>query len=317
MKKSLLILSLVFAFSQVISQTAEIYFINNSTATTAANLDVEVVNKSTTAVYATYSSIATNKSTGIVSVPAGVIVTINFKVAGSSTIFYTLDNQVFDTNDFDIMMLYGSSTSKRFSTFTGHKSSSSSSKIKFDFAHATSTLQEIDLTVRETNVVLADNFTYGDKTFTFDDEFTAATSTLDMTPFNSSVGLYAYTLPGSTLGGEYIVLYTSGTDMYMAQMNGTVTKLTKTTATTGSNAVGSVENDAISLYPNPSSSAINFSGVEGLQLSATIYDLNGRAVISSTDVVQGVDVSALENGIYVVRLVDGKGNSFVQNFVKN
>ena len=71
--------------------------------------------------------------------------------------------------------------------------------------------------------------------------------------------------------------------------------------------------DIISIYPNPTSNRINFKGITE-KTNVSVYDILGKKIISqSINVNQALDVSKLQNGIYILRL-DDLNSSF--KFVK-
>lgn len=63
---------------------------------------------------------------------------------------------------------------------------------------------------------------------------------------------------------------------------------------------------SVNVYPNPTTDRINFSGKLDDIVRADIYDVSGRLIISerSTDKInQGIEMTGLNNGIYLVNLV--------------
>ncbi|PWK19761.1 T9SS type A sorting domain-containing protein [Xanthomarina spongicola] len=69
----------------------------------------------------------------------------------------------------------------------------------------------------------------------------------------------------------------------------------------------------VSIYPNPTSNRINFKGITE-KTNVSVYDILGKKIISqSINVNQALDVSKLQNGIYILRL-DDLNSSF--KFVK-
>ena len=75
----------------------------------------------------------------------------------------------------------------------------------------------------------------------------------------------------------------------------------------GETNVGTIENDKISIYPNPASSLIN---IEGENLSyISIYDITGRCVIQEEIVSDKYVISTqgLTAGTYIAKIVDDKG----------
>ncbi|MGC3979401.1 MAG: T9SS type A sorting domain-containing protein [Paludibacteraceae bacterium] len=70
----------------------------------------------------------------------------------------------------------------------------------------------------------------------------------------------------------------------------------------------------ISLYPNPASDCVFIRSDVGVQRVA-IYDLTGSLVLTLNSVTQGVDISQLPRGIYIVQLNTEKG-IYLQKIMK-
>ncbi len=86
----------------------------------------------------------------------------------------------------------------------------------------------------------------------------------------------------------------------------------------GENALGTSDFaiNGISLYPNPTTTFINFSlsGIEGTP--ARVIDINGRTVLNTTiSTNNNINVEALTTGVYFVQLqIENKNVSY--KFVK-
>ena len=310
MKKNLLLFICLCFSASFSANAAEILFINNNSA--ATSLDLEVVDKSSGNVVASATNINYLKATTKLTVPANAILTLNFYNAGTTTKFYNNDNVVYNDNEFRILMLYGSSSSIRYTSFTGSSGASSGSMLKYDFRHTTSDLEEIDLLVRNNSHVMANNFQYTDGTFTFDNQISAVDYVLDMTPSgNNNTGLFAWELDGASLGGEYIVLFTAGTaqnlGMYMVQMDGTVTLLTPVTSVVGIDDLAVNAELNIDIYPNPATDVLTVrSSLTDENTSIQIYSYAGKLVLSdfiSTE-NQLFDLSSLAKGTYIVKAIN-------------
>lgn len=72
-----------------------------------------------------------------------------------------------------------------------------------------------------------------------------------------------------------------------------------------------VGHSAVSLFPNPAANTVTLAGAAGSQVQ--LFDLSGRRIsfIESAAENQQLDVSALAEGLYLVRISDGR-NSVVQ-----
>lgn len=74
--------------------------------------------------------------------------------------------------------------------------------------------------------------------------------------------------------------------------------------------LGIADADAASvlMFPNPASASVTLTGVENAQVQ--LFDLTGRRVlfIEKATEGQGIDVSSLEEGLYIVRITDGRNS---------
>ncbi len=75
-----------------------------------------------------------------------------------------------------------------------------------------------------------------------------------------------------------------------------------------------VRNAVLQVFPNPANNRVYFEGATVKQ--AKIFTLSGQMMISTLDVNDGVDVSQLESGLYLIQLEDAKGQVFNQKMVK-
>ncbi|WP_055446591.1 LamG-like jellyroll fold domain-containing protein [Lacinutrix mariniflava] len=60
----------------------------------------------------------------------------------------------------------------------------------------------------------------------------------------------------------------------------------------------------ISIYPNPTSRLLNISNIDGIELQLSIYDINGRLLLSKTcnQDVNTIDISSFSNGMYLLKM---------------
>jgi hypothetical protein len=68
--------------------------------------------------------------------------------------------------------------------------------------------------------------------------------------------------------------------------------------------VGTVKNDALSIYPNPASDKI-FINTTG-QINNTVFAADGRKLIETDK--KEIDIKSLPAGIYIIKIADSKGN---------
>lgn len=78
-------------------------------------------------------------------------------------------------------------------------------------------------------------------------------------------------------------------------------------------AVNSESLNEISLYPNPANSHIAIKGLNDLNAQIEIFDLNGHKIMSKQNLnVSDIDISALSNGLYLVRIKSDKQNKTIK-----
>ncbi len=70
------------------------------------------------------------------------------------------------------------------------------------------------------------------------------------------------------------------------------------------------------IYPNPTKDELNISSIDSLQDAIyTIFDINGRRIMNSRLSQNTIDVSALNTGNYILRIVSGNSIKS-QKFIK-
>ena len=80
-------------------------------------------------------------------------------------------------------------------------------------------------------------------------------------------------------------------------------------------SVDEVSQPQISMYPNPTSNILNFNGPFTSDLNVSVYDVLGKRVLNHTvKLGQGLDVSKLNNGMYIIKFNDF---NTTYKFVKN
>lgn len=84
--------------------------------------------------------------------------------------------------------------------------------------------------------------------------------------------------------------------------------------TVGTNSITEESSNTIQVYPNPTTSSLNFKGIEHGQIE--IMATNGQIVYSAEILTSNsIDVSHLHNGIYIVRITNENG-LFQTRFIK-
>ena len=96
---------------------------------------------------------------------------------------------------------------------------------------------------------------------------------------------------------------------------------TATFAANGTQGIEDVEGAAISLYPNPASSTVTLSGIEGAA-KVTVVDMNGREVYKTQTLGNSatqsltIDVSGMAQGAYFVRITGERVNAIRKLIVR-
>lgn len=83
--------------------------------------------------------------------------------------------------------------------------------------------------------------------------------------------------------------------------------------------VTKINSESFKIYPNPVTNVLNINFVDHLSeiVSAEIYDLQGRKVLSSNATNNSINVEKLSTQTYVLILETSDGNRHSQKFVKN
>ena len=66
------------------------------------------------------------------------------------------------------------------------------------------------------------------------------------------------------------------------------------------------------IYPNPTDGIINIKMADFKE--ATVYNLSGKRIMRSTD--NRIDVSALSEGVYIIKLENRSGDRFSTRLIK-
>jgi len=84
-------------------------------------------------------------------------------------------------------------------------------------------------------------------------------------------------------------------------------------------AINSFNNSVFSIYPNPVKNIINIQlkeNVTAVLKSALVFDLNGKVVLSTSDLNQPIRVENLATGTYILSLSDVENRNYIQKFIK-
>lgn len=69
-------------------------------------------------------------------------------------------------------------------------------------------------------------------------------------------------------------------------------------------SVNDVAKSYITVYPNPSNDVIYFNNVQSNNPQVNVYDAKGTSVLNSKDIKNGLNLSTLSSGVYVIYLMD-------------
>lgn len=84
-------------------------------------------------------------------------------------------------------------------------------------------------------------------------------------------------------------------------------------------ALNSFNNGVFSVYPNPAKNVVNIQLKENLGItlkSASVYDLSGKVVLTTTDLSQPINVEKLATGTYILSISDSNNKNYGQKFLK-
>ena len=73
----------------------------------------------------------------------------------------------------------------------------------------------------------------------------------------------------------------------------------------------------IQVYPNPTSSTLQFEGIDSAEYSLTIYNKNGFKILEEDSIDQKITIKEQPNGIYFYVLKDRNGNEKTGKIIKN
>jgi hypothetical protein len=82
-------------------------------------------------------------------------------------------------------------------------------------------------------------------------------------------------------------------------------------------AVGTFANSEFSVYPNPAKNVLNIKSNDSITMkNASVYDLNGKLILSSSIVNDSINVDSLSTGSYILILKDNNEKEYTQKFIK-
>jgi len=107
--------------------------------------------------------------------------------------------------------------------------------------------------------------------------------------------------------GSYSVSQTTNTVNMVNQNSNTTSTATIHLETMETEAT--VEMTELRVYPNPSTHTLNIEGLSGQTYD--VYDISGQRIIKASN-EQALDISGLQNGTYMLRVLDGQMIRFIK-----
>jgi hypothetical protein len=130
--------------------------------------------------------------------------------------------------------------------------------------------------------------------------------------YNPNTFLLTDSLPISIAFGTVKSIITCGNGCYAFNTNGNKLVIINdaTLATSDTKA-----KPKFSIYPNPTTDFINIQGDEKIR-EAAVYEMSGKLVSRMTDQKNKINLTGLSAGIYVLKIVDVKGNVSTEKIIK-
>ena len=125
----------------------------------------------------------------------------------------------------------------------------------------------------------------------------------------------------STLQNPVINYTTSGTKnitLIATNASGSSTAITQTVSVNTCTGLEELTSAQISIYPNPANDFITISIDNAIeQITIKLVDILGKEIIStfSQKSKSQLNLSGITNGIYSLKIIDSKGNSFTKLIV--
>lgn len=84
-------------------------------------------------------------------------------------------------------------------------------------------------------------------------------------------------------------------------------------------SINAFNNGVFSVYPNPAKNVVNIKFKSNLSItpiSASVFDLNGKIVLTISDLTQPINVEKLAAGTYILSISDSDNRNYGQKFIK-
>ncbi|MEL6593100.1 MAG: T9SS type A sorting domain-containing protein [Bacteroidota bacterium] len=321
-----LFLLLCIGGSSLLAQDANLVFVNNFPGSIGSPLDLEIKDQNADTVITFVSGISYQSATPGISLPSSMILRYTWLEGGTQTSVFSVNNQVLNPNQNRFAYLYGTQTLRRFSLVGISAQASSSTQIRFYIAQLVSGMPTVDFVLRESDLTLGDNMDYGNITFGGLSQFQVPggdSATFDITdPFNQNLGICAFRFDENYFAGKSVLYFTSGTannlQMFAAELDGTVTELTKTAPVMNTSISQELANNT-RVYPNPFQDQLQIDlGEMSPSVKISVADLSGRQFkqVEYSFVDQAtLDLGELPKGMYILS-VETEAGTFFQRVQK-
>lgn len=303
------------------AQNASLVFINNFPGSIGSPLDLEIKDKNADTVIVFVSGIGYQSATPALSLPSSIILSYAWLEGGTQNSVFSVSNQVLNPNQYRFAYLYGTTTLRRFSLVGISPQASSGSQIRFYISQHVNGLPTVDFVLRESDLTLGNDMKYGDITFGGLSQFQTTgtdSATIDITdPFNQNLGICAFRFDQNHFAGKSVLYFTSGTasnlQMFAAELDGTVTELTKT-APIMNTSISSVLANNTQVYPNPFQHQLQVDLASlSTSVEISIVDLSGRQFkqLQFAFIDQAtLDLADLPSGLYIMKVETEAGSFF-------
>ncbi|MCE3074382.1 T9SS type A sorting domain-containing protein [Chryseobacterium gwangjuense] len=130
--------------------------------------------------------------------------------------------------------------------------------------------------------------------------------------FNPNTFLLTDSLPISQAFGTVKSLITCGNGCYAFSSTGNKVVIIKDATLAVSEAVSKPK---LTIYPNPTSDFINIKSDIEIK-EAVVYELSGKSVSRSTNQNNRIDIKHVPSGVYILKIIDAKGNISTEKIIK-
>jgi len=80
-------------------------------------------------------------------------------------------------------------------------------------------------------------------------------------------------------------------------------------------SIRDITQNKIIMFPNPAHNCIFISNPDNIKL-ISIFNINGIKVLENSNNLNFIDISNIESGIYILKLINSSGNSYSRKIIK-